>query len=85
VLASTSADGTIWLWNDGDGSLSRTLQDHRGEAKDVATGYLLRTIKVQTHSVWEVAFGPDGVHLAAAGTDGSLQILDVTRDQESRR
>ncbi len=52
---------------------------------DVATGGLLRTIKVQTLAIWDLAFAPDGVHLASAGTDGSLRILDVTRDQEFRR
>ncbi|MGO9464961.1 MAG: protein kinase domain-containing protein [Isosphaeraceae bacterium] len=52
---------------------------------DVASGCLLRTIKVKTRAIWDLAFGPDGVHLASACTDGGLQILDVTRDQEFRR
>jgi WD40 repeat protein len=50
---------------------------------DLATGFLLRTIKVRTFDVNDMAIGPDGMHLAAA-TDWSLRILDVSRDQESR-
>ncbi len=51
---------------------------------DVPTGYLLRTIKVNTIDVEDMAFHPDGVHLAVAGTEGPIRILDVTRDQEAQ-
>ncbi len=60
---------------------------HLGQAVslwDVATGYLLRILKVKTLSIWDLAFGPDGVHLATAGTDGIVRILDVDQDQEAR-
>jgi WD40 repeat protein len=51
---------------------------------DVATGYLVRTIKVKAGDIRDLAFAPDGVHLASACEDRRLRILDVTRDQESR-
>jgi WD40 repeat protein/tRNA A-37 threonylcarbamoyl transferase component Bud32 len=50
---------------------------------DVATGYLLRTIKVNTEEIPDIAFGADGFHLAAC-TGVTVQVLDMERDQEAR-
>ncbi len=54
---------------------------------DVATGYLLRTIKVNALNIEDIAFAPDGVHVASAcfaGAGGDVRILDLTSDQEAR-
>ena len=51
---------------------------------DVATSYLLRTIKVHTIDIPDVAFAADSVHLAAGCQNGKIVILDATRDQEAR-
>ena len=51
---------------------------------DVPTGYLIRVIKVNTSEINDIAFAPDGVHLAATCRDQTVRILDVSRDQEAR-
>ena len=51
---------------------------------DVATGYLLRTIKENSGTISDIAFAPDCVHLASACADRTVRIRDVTRDQEAR-
>ncbi len=63
---------------------SISYSDRSVSVWDVATGYLMRTIKVNTAEVHDIAFAPDSVHLAAACYDGIVRILDATQDQEAR-
>ncbi len=51
---------------------------------DVSTAYLLRTTKLHTINISDIAFAPDNVHLACGCSEGDIRILDVTRDQEAR-
>jgi WD40 repeat protein len=51
---------------------------------DVATGYLMRTIKINTLELYDIAFAPDGVHLVSGCADGIVRILDTSQDQEAR-
>jgi WD40 repeat protein len=69
---------------DGKRLATASFQGQAVSLWDVATGFLLRTIKMKTLAVVDIAFGPDSVHLAAVSQDWSLRILDVTRDQEFR-
>jgi WD40 repeat protein len=51
---------------------------------DVATGYLMRTIKINTPEIYDVAFAPDDAHLVSGCADGIVRIADATREQEAR-
>jgi len=51
---------------------------------DATTGNLLRSLKGHTGTILDIAFSPDGVHLASACNDLTVRIWDTTRDQEAR-
>jgi WD40 repeat protein len=51
---------------------------------EVATGYLLRSLKGHTGTIEQIAFSPDGVHLASACSDETVHIWNVTEDQDAR-
>ena len=51
---------------------------------DATTGNLLRSLKGHTGTILDIAFSPDGVHLASASNDLTVRIWDTTRDQEAR-
>ncbi len=51
---------------------------------EVPTGHLLRSFHGHTIAPQSIALSPDHVHLACAGNNASVQVWDVTHDQESR-
>ncbi len=51
---------------------------------DVSSGHLLRPLQGRTITPQDIALSPDGVHLACAGNDATVQVWDMTRDPESR-
>lgn len=69
VLAVSSADGTIWLWDVRDPRAPR----HRATLQASARGLLT------------VAFSPDGHTLAAGSRDGSVLLWDTDPESVIRR
>jgi WD40 repeat protein len=69
---------------DGRTLASAGLESQAVTLWDVGTGYLLRTIKGNTRTIQDIAFSPDGVHLASACNDLTVRIWDATQDQEAR-
>ena len=61
ILASSSRDGTVKLWNT-DGSLRRTI-DVNSDGEE--------------QGVWSVAFAPDSETLATANEDGTIKIYNI--------
>lgn len=51
---------------------------------EVASGRLLRTLQGRNVTFQAIAMSPDGVHLAGAGHDSTVQVWDTTRDPEAR-
>jgi WD40 repeat protein len=51
---------------------------------DASTGFLLRILKGHTSVINDIAFSPDGVHIASAYWYMAIRILDATRDQEAQ-
>jgi WD40 repeat protein len=51
---------------------------------DASTGYVIRILKGHTSVINDIAFSPDGVHLASAYWNLAIRILDATRDQEAQ-
>lgn len=51
---------------------------------DVSSGHLMRTLQGRTITPQGIALCSDGVHLACAGNDATIQVWDMTHDPESR-
>ena len=67
----------------------KTLASTRRTGRQVelwnpATGHLQATIKGHNGGISDLAFSPDGAHLASACSDTMVRIWDTTRDQEAR-
>ena len=62
ILASSSRDGTVKLWNT-DGSLRRTIDVNSDGGEE--------------QGVWSVAFAPDSETLATANEDGTIRIYNI--------
>jgi hypothetical protein len=70
ILASSSEDGKIWLWNVVDPSRPTPF----GQPQQVSPD-----------GVTSVAFGPDGRILAGGSTDGTVLLWDVSDPARLRR
>ncbi len=51
---------------------------------EIPSGRLMRTLQGRSVTFQAVALSPDGVHLAGAGHDSTIQVWDTTRDPEAR-
>lgn len=69
TLASTSALGTIWLWDLNKGNLLTTLTAHEAGAHELA--------EVSLDKIG-LAFSSDSTLLASGGMDGQVMVSDVS-------
>jgi WD40 repeat protein len=51
---------------------------------EIASGFLLHTIRGRAEAMYDIAPSPDGLHLASAGWGGAVEVWDMSRDQEAR-
>lgn len=82
-LIATGSGGTPL--GDPAQQLVPVVDDNSVRLWDAATGKLVRELKGHEHSVWAIAFSPDGRRLATGSFDTTLRLWDVERGVELSR
>jgi len=84
VLAGRTASAQAVAWSP-DGGLLASAEEDTVRLWEVATGTEIRRLQGHEHSIWSVAFSPDGKSLASGSYDKTVRLWDIATGTEIRR